>query len=258
MAETIRERLARNELVLAVGMGRLLHHNLIQIIGIQGGFHALWFDLEHVGLTIHDLEIAIITARSQGMDSFVRIAPTDYATVTRCFEAGGSGVMAAQIYSAEQAAEFVQWAKFYPEGRRGLNAGGWDGKFGTIPMAEFCETANRENFVAIQIETAQSVEECDAIAAIDGVDLLFVGPADLSQSLGVTGDFWNEKCIDAIDRVSEACRSHGIHWGAVTVSPEHADMLVEKGCKLLSPASDAKIVNAGVQAVKQSYSKYFS
>jgi 4-hydroxy-2-oxoheptanedioate aldolase len=257
MFDTIRDRLARDELVLAAGVGRLLHHNFIQMIGLHGGFHALWFDLEHVGFSIQELEVATITASSQGMDSFTRLAPTDYASVTRCYEAGSSGVMAAQIFSAAQAEEFVRWAKFAPRGHRGLNAGGWDGKYNMTPLADFCERANREHFVAIQIETAQAVEECDAIAAIDGVDLLFIGPADLSQNLGVTGDFWNQKCLDAIDRVAEGCKSHGKHWGAVTVSPEHADMLVEKGCKLISPTNDVRIVNVGVQAVKKSFAKYF-
>ncbi len=97
--------------------------------------------------------------------------------------------MAAQIFSAAQAEQFVRWAKFMPRSARGLNNGGFDAQYGRIPPAEFCQKANRETFVAIQIETLGAVEECDAIAAIDGVDLLFIGPVDLSQSLGVTGTF---------------------------------------------------------------------
>jgi 4-hydroxy-2-oxoheptanedioate aldolase len=257
MADGIKARLARNELVRIAGMGRILHPNIIQIVGIQGGFHGLWFDHEHVGFSMESLEIATLAARSQGLDCFVRIAPTDYALVTRCLEAGGGGIMAAQIHSAEQAEEFVRWTKFYPRGARGLNTGGWDARFASIPPAEFCEKANRETFLAIQIETLQSVEECDAIAAIDGVDLLFVGPSDLSQSLGVTGDFFHEKCLAAIDRVSQACRNHGKHWGAVCVSPEHAQMMIDKGCTMISPSSDVRFVNAGVQAIKKQYAKLF-
>jgi len=165
--------------------------------------------------------------------------------------------MAAQIFSAEQAEQFVRWAKFFPRGARGLNTSGWDGQYAALPPAEFCEKANRETFVAIQIETVQSVEECDEIAAIDGVDLLFVGPSDLSQSFGVTGDFFHPKCIDAIDRVAAACKKHGKHWGAVTVSPEHAEMMVEKGCKLVSPTSDTRLIIVGLQAVKSRFAKYF-
>jgi len=255
--DTIKQRLARDEMVLVFGAGRIMHRNLLQSVGIQGGFHGMWFDHEHVGFSTEELEVATLAARSQGLDNFVRIAPTDYALVTKSLESGGGGVMAAQIFSAEQAEQFVRWAKFYPRGARGLNTSGWDGQYATIPPAEFCEKANRESFIAIQIETVQSVEECDAIAAIDGVDLLFVGPSDLSQSFGVTGDFFHAKCIDAIDRVAAACKKHGKHWGAVTVSPEHADMMVEKGCKLVSPTSDTRIIIEGVKAVKSRFAKYF-
>jgi len=257
MPETIKERLAKDEIVMAIGVGRILHHNILLQIGQAGGFHAVWFDQEHTGLTVSQLEVGCIAARAAGLDSFVRVAPTDYAIVTQSIEAGSSGVMAAQVYSAEQAEEIVKWAKFAPRGYRGLNATCYAGGFGTMPIADYCEQSNKDTFVAIQIETEQSVEECDAIAAIDGVDLLFVGPSDLSQNLGVTGDFFNEKCIDAIDKVSAACAKHNIHWGAVTPSPEHAAMVVEKGCKMISPSSDAKLVNVGLQAVKSTFSQYF-
>lgn len=258
MVETIKQRLARGKTVMLCGMGRLLHYNMVQILGIQGGFDAVWFDLEHVGNTFESVEINAMAARSQGMDSFVRLAPTDYAIFTRCLEAGAGGVMAAQVRSAEEAEQIVRWTKFYPRGCRGLNTMGWDAQYSTIPAAEFCEKANRENFLAIQIETAEAVEDCDAIAAIDGVDLLFVGPADLSQNLGVTGDFWNEKCIKAIDRVAEACRKHGKTWGVVPASPEHADMCQSKGCRMFSPAADVRLLNAGIGAVKKSYPKFFA
>ena len=254
---TIKQRLAAGEMVMICGIGRIWHHNLVHILGISGGFHGLWFDMEHVGLSTRDLELATSVARQHGLDTFCRVAPTDYATVTRCFEAGSSGIMAAQIFTAAQAEEFVKWSKFAPRGYRGLNTGGWDAAFTTIPAAEFTRRANEETFVAIQIETVQSVEECEAIAAIDGVDALFVGPADLSQSLGVTGQFFHEKCLAAIDRVSAACRNTGKQWAAVAFNPQHADMLVEKGCRMISPTNDTRIVVAGVAAAKKDFAKFF-
>ncbi len=256
--QRIKQKLQNGEMVLVSGMGRVLHQNLLQILGIQGGFDGVWFDHEHVGFSMENLEVATLAVRSEGLENFVRIAPTEYALVTRCLEAGAGGMMAAQIHNVDQAEEFVKWTKFAPRGYRGLNTGGFDARFATIPPAEFCRQSNENTFVAIQIETLGSVEECEAIAAIDGVDLLFVGPSDLSQALGVTGDFFNPKCLEAIDRVSAACKNNGKTWGAVSATPEHADMLVEKGCLMLSPCSDVKIINAGVQAVKQSYAKYFS
>lgn len=255
--QRIKEKLARNELVLVSAFGRLMHHNFIQMLGINGGFDGVWLDHEHVGFSMEALEVATATARSQGLESFVRIAPTDYAIVTRCLEAGGGGVMAAQIFTAAQAEQFVSWAKFHPRGNRGLNSGGFDGRYSNLPLKDFCEKANREVFVAIQIETKQSVDEVDAIAAIDGVDLLFIGPSDLSQAYGVTGDFFHPDCIAAIDKVAEACRRHGKSWGAVTPQIKHAEMLYEKGCRMLSPTNDVRIINAGIASVKQHFAKFF-
>ena len=83
----------------------------------------------------------------------------------------------------------------------------------------------------------------DQIAAIDGVDLVFLGPADMSQNLGVIGDFMNPKCLAAIDRISAACAAHKKPWGVVPVNPDYAAMCVEKGCRMLSVAADVRIIN---------------
>ena len=255
---TYKQRLADGELVLSLAAGRVFHHNILQMIGLAGGFHGVWLDMEHVGLTTQQLEVATLACRAAGLDTFCRVAPTDYATVTRCLEAGSNGVMAAQIFSAKQAEEFVQWAKFAPRGWRGLNTGGVDAGFTTIPAAEFTRKANAETFVLIQIETLPAVEECEAIAAIDGVDALFIGPADLSQSLGVTGQFFHEKCLAAIDKVSAACKKHGKHLAAVAFNPEHAKMLYDKGCRFISPTTDVRVVMAGLQAVKRDFADLFA
>lgn len=256
--QKIKEKLAQGQLVRVFAAGRIMHPNFIQALGLQGGFDGVWLDHEHTGYAMEAFESANIAARAVGLESFVRIAPTDYAMVTRCFEGGAGGVMAAQINSAEQAEQFVRWSKFYPRGLRGLNTGGFDGRFGSLPAKEFCEKANKETFVAIQIETLQAVAEADGIAAIDGVDLLFVGPSDLSQAYGVIGDFMHPDCQAAIDKVAAACRKHGKQWGAVTPNPTHAEMLFEKGCRMLSPTNDVKLIGAGIAAVKQQFGKFFA
>jgi 2-dehydro-3-deoxyglucarate aldolase/4-hydroxy-2-oxoheptanedioate aldolase len=254
---TLKQRLNDGETVLTFAAGRVYHHNFLQIVGLAGGFHGVWLDMEHVGLTTQDLEVATLACKAHGLDTFCRVAPTDYATVTRCLEAGSGGVMAAQIFSAKQAEEFVRWSKFAPRGYRGLNTGGIDARFTMTPAAQFTAQANADTFVLIQIETLQAVEECEAIAAIDGVDALFVGPADLSQSLGVTGEFFHEKCVKAIERIGQACRNQGKHLAAVVWNPDHAQLLYDNGCRLLSPTNDVKMVVAGVQAVKRDFAKLF-
>jgi 2-dehydro-3-deoxyglucarate aldolase/4-hydroxy-2-oxoheptanedioate aldolase len=257
MPDSLKTRVNRGDRLITYAVSRVFHHNLIQIIANHGGFDAFWIDVEHAGLTVRDIEVASLAGRAVGIECFVRLPPTDYASVTQCFESGAAGVMASQIESARHAEQFVDWCKFAPRGRRGLNNGGFDGKFGLAPLPELCERANREHFVAIQIETLQALEESDAIAAIDGVDLLFVGPADLSLALGVPGQFLHPKCLAAIDRVSAACRKYGKHWGAVTPTPEHAAMALEKGCTMLSPTNDVRAFNAGIKAVKEAFRDLF-
>lgn len=252
--ETMKQRLERGEVLMVSAFGRILHHNLIQMVGIHGGFQAVWFDLEHMDFPTEKLEIGCMAARSYGMDSFVRLAPTDYAAITRVFEAGASGVMAAQVRTAAEAEQIVKWAKFYPRGYRGLNSVGYDAKFANLPLAKFAEAANRDTVVIIQIETLEALADCDAIAAIEGVDALFLGPADMSQCLGVIGDFFNPKCLEAMDKISAACKKHNKPWGVVPANPEYAALCVEKGCKMLSIASDVRFVNAGIDAVKKAYS----
>ena len=254
MPDLMKNRVQKGERLVVFAVGRMFHHNMIHYLGMQGGFDGFWIDVEHGGLTTHDIEVAATAGMAHDLECFVRVPPTDYATVTRCFESGATGVMAAQIKSAEQAEEFVGWAKFAPRGRRGLNPLGYDGGYGSVPLLEFTERANRDTFVAIQIETAQAVAEVDDIAAIEGVDLLFVGPSDLSQAVGVIGDFTGERSMEAVDRVAEACRARGKQWGAVTPTPDYASLLIEKGCTLISPTNDVKLVTTGLAAVKESYS----
>lgn len=255
--KSLKQRLAAGERVNVFAVSRVYHPNLIEIYGLHGGFHGFWIDAEHAGFSVREMETATAFGRAAGLDSFVRIPPTDYASVTRCLESGVGGVMAAQIFTAAQAEEFVRWSKFVPRGCRGMNGGGFDGRFGNLGLAEFCEQANRDSFVAIQIETTSSVDQCDEIASIDGVDLLFVGPADLSQVLGIPGQFMHPDCLAAIDRVSAACKRYGKHWGAVTPTPEHAAMAIDKGCTLISPTNDVRLINAGVQATKAAFKQLF-
>jgi 4-hydroxy-2-oxoheptanedioate aldolase len=254
MADSLANRLRSGETLKVFAVGRMYHPNVVHYLGMQGDFDGFWIDLEHSALTAADVETATGAGRGYGLEAFVRMPPTDYATVTRSLESGAAGVLAAQIQSAEHAEEFVSWTKFSPRGRRGLNPLGYDGGFGTKPLAEFTAHANRESLVGIQIETSRAADEVADIAAIDGVDFLFVGPSDLSQALGVTGNFMHEQCLAAVDRIADACRSAGKQWGAVTPTPAYADLLEEKGCTLISPTNDVKLVAAGLAATKETFS----
>jgi 2-dehydro-3-deoxyglucarate aldolase/4-hydroxy-2-oxoheptanedioate aldolase len=257
MPARIKELLASGKLVRIFNLGQHVSPKLVEMVAIHGGFDAFWLDHEHGGMTLEATEHTARAIRAAGLDSFVRMAPTDYATMMRFLEVGVGGIMAATIRTAAEAEQVVRWVKFAPRGHRGMNGANVDGRYGTIPMAEYAERANRETFVSVQIETAEAVENIDAIAAVADVDLLFVGPADLSQSLGVTGQFTHPRCLEAIDRIAAACRNAGKTWGIVPIGPEYAQRMVERGCRMFVIGSDVGAFHRGIEASKGLYPSFF-
>src|SRR5262245_50709495 len=179
MGSRIKQLLAEGKVVRVFGLGQLCHPKIVEIIGFCGGWDGVWLDQEHTGITIGQIEEAARAARGVGLDSFVRLAATDYATVMRPLEAGAGGVMAAQVRGAAEVENLVRWAKFHPEGLRGVAATGVDGRYGSLPLPEYFRRANANNLVAVQIEHVDAVESVEQIAAVKGVDFLFIGPADL-------------------------------------------------------------------------------
>ena len=149
-------------------LGQLCNPKLVEMVAWSGGFDAVWFDQEHVGLTIPQIEEAARAARGCGLDNFVRLTATDYATVMRTLEAGAGGVMAAMVRSVRQVEDLMSWAKFHPRGLRGVNGTGVDGRYGMTPAAEYYRRANAETVVGVQIEHVDAVEDVEKIAAIAG------------------------------------------------------------------------------------------
>ena len=258
MAASFKQLLAEDRFIRLFSMGRIIHPVVIDMFGLAGGYDGFWLDQEHGGLTYEQINLASVCGRANNFDCFVRMATTSYSLVTQNFEAGAGGVMAARVESAADAEEFVQWAKFAPRGMRGMNTSGWDSQYTHKAPKDFAVDANREHFVAIQIETLGALREVDQIAALDGVDLLFVGPADLSQALGHLGQLGHEEVWEAIDAVWAACKAHGKHWGTISVNPEFASRAVDKGCRLMIFGGDGLCQNLGIAAIKQAYEPQFA
>jgi 4-hydroxy-2-oxoheptanedioate aldolase len=249
----LKQLLKEKRLVKVFCAGQLCHPKLIEIFGIEGGFDAVWLDQEHVGLTIPQIEEAARAARIVGIDSFVRLAATDYATVMRPLEAGAGGVMAAQVRSAREAADVVRWAKFHPQGLRGVNGTGVDARYSTMKLLDYMAKANEDTLVAIQIEHIEAVNEVEKIAAVPEVDLLFIGPADLGQSMGIPGQFDHPQIWAATERVAKAAAATGIAWAILPSSQAVARRCVDLGCKMLSVALDVWTLQRGIRSIRADF-----
>jgi 4-hydroxy-2-oxoheptanedioate aldolase len=253
----IKQLLADGAIVRMFGVGQLLSPKLIEIVGEHGGFDALWLDAEHGGLGMKEIELGTLAAKAYGLDHFVRLPATDYASIMRPLEAGAGGVMVSMVRSPAEAEQAVRWAKFWPRGERGMNGGNRDGRFGLTPISEYAPRANADTFVGIQIETAGAIAAAAEIAAIPDVDLLFVGPADISQVLGVPGDFENPRCLETIEGIARACADAGKPWGIVPRGPEYAARMRSWGCRMFVVGFDIHAFHAGIRATKERYRDFF-
>lgn len=258
MKNTIHERLAAGQIVRAMFLGSLASPKLVEVAGLIGDWHGVWIDQEHSAIPHQQLELLLMACRAAGLDAFVRVPPTDYATLMRPMEAGASGVMVAMIRDVAQVRQVVQWVKYPPQGARGLFQANYEAGYGTIDAALHVETANRRRWLAIQIETPEAVECVEEIAAVEGVDWLFVGPGDLACTLGVPGQALHPRCIAANERVAAACRQVNKPWGTLARSPEHAAKCRELGCQLFSLAGDMDLVHRGLAATRKMYADFFA
>jgi len=254
MSRLLKDLLAQPKRVLNVfALGRMCHPIAIEMFGQAGGFDGLWFDQEHGGLTSEQILVSTIAARANGLGTFVRMPFTHYSLASQNLESGVEGVMAARIASVAQAEEFVRWCCYAPAGWRGVNTQGADGHFTRRSGKQMAEARSRETLVGIQIETLGSLNDAERIAALPNVDLLFVGPADLSAEFGFLGQPDHPRVWEAIDAVNAACQKHGKAWGTVPPSPAFASRAVENGCRMLTIASELHALRLGIDALKQMY-----
>ena len=239
---------SQKNLAAVFGMGQFCDPKLVELVGLVGAWDGVWLDQEHTGISLDLIGHCARAARLAGLDCFVRVAPTDYATIMRPLEYGAHGVMAAQIRSLEQAAEVIEWAKFFPQGLRGLNSSGCDGGFGTIPMAQYMQQANDNTYIILQVEHFAAVEAVEKIAALKHLDGLFIGPADLSQSMGLPGQLDHPDVVKAIQRVAKASQANGIPWSILPKDVALAKRCVEWGCAMVSFGHDNGAILRGLKS----------
>jgi 2-keto-3-deoxy-L-rhamnonate aldolase RhmA len=258
MPAGLKALLRQDRVVRVFMMGQLCYPKLIEMVAWHGGFDAVWFDQEHTGLTTPQIENAARAARGCNIDCFVRLPATDYAAVMRPLEAGAGGVMASMVRSAKEVENLLTWTKFHPRGLRGVNGGGVDGRYGGYEAADYYRRANAETFVAVQIEHIDAVNAVEQIAAVPDLDLLFVGPADLSQSMGLPGEWEHPRVWQAVERVAKAARANRIAWAILPRDAAHARRCVELGCRMLSMGIDVWAFRNGLKVVQDDFAEFFT
>jgi 2-keto-3-deoxy-L-rhamnonate aldolase RhmA len=211
------------------------------------GFDWGVLDMEHSPLDMMDLVHLLQAVSASRMVPVVRVPWNDNVTIKRVLDAGATTLLVPFVQNADEAARAVAAARYPPEGVRGMSGSGRASHFGTTP--NYLRNANRGIAVIAQIETVQAVGELEAIAAVPGIDAIFLGPADLSASMGHVGQMMHPAVLDLMGDVVQRCRALAKPVGAIGTTPEAVAQYRAIGFDFVAVGSDLGLLIQGAQAV---------
>lgn len=209
---------------------------------IMAGFGMDWLmiDAEHGPAGYERIEDLLRAIEGSGVVPLMRVAENNMALIKKALDRGAYGVLVPLVNNAAEAAAAVSAAKYPPEGRRGV-AGTRVSRFG-MSLKEYYHTWNDDVLVAIQVETRQGLDNVEAIAAVPGVDVLFIGPVDLSANLGLFQQFDHPEFLGAVSRILRAAKDNGIAAGYMAFDPEGVLNKVDEGFQFIAGGTDARLL----------------
>lgn len=205
-------------------------------------------DMEHSGFSFETVKSAIRYFESADVAVIVRVPSQDYHMLARACDMGAEGIMAPMVSNALQAKAIVDSIKYHPDGRRGVALGVGHDNYRVAPVAEALASANKRTTFFCLIETEEGAEQAEAIAAVPGVDCLWVGHFDLSTSLGVPGDFNHPKFTAAMDKIVEAAKKHGKSLGRLVPSTDQGIAFYRQGFDFCCYSGDAWVLRDALAA----------
>ena len=206
-------------------------------IAARCGFDCIWIDLEHSPNSIDQVEDIVRAAKIYDCDVLTRVEKGGYNDYIKPLEADSTGIMIPHLMSLKEAKEIVYYTKFHPIGRRPLDGGNADGAYCLVEGKEYMETANRERFVVVQIEDPEPLQELDEICALEGIDMIFFGPADFSQGIGAPLDFAHPEINRVRRLIAQKAKQYGKFAGTVGSADNFYD-LVAMGYDFVNIESD--------------------
>lgn len=212
----------------------------------HAGFDWGVIDMEHSPLDMMGVVHLLQAVASSRLVPLVRVPWNDAVAIKRVLDAGATTLLVPFVQNAAEAAHAVAASRYPPDGVRGMSSTGRASKFGTAP--NYLRTANRDIAVIVQLETAQAVAQLEAIAAVPGVEALFLGPADLSASMGHVGQLTHPTVMNLMADVVQRCKALGKPVGTVGGTPAVVAQYRAIGFDFVAVASDLGLLIQAAQA----------
>jgi len=215
-------------------------------IAAGAGAEFIIFDMEHSGVGIDTIKAQISFARGTGVAPYVRVPGLHYHLIAPVLDAGAMGIMVPMIETKEQAEKLASWCRYRPEGVRGLAFGISHDDFTGGDLAEKMKRANERTLTIALIETVAGIENADAIMSVPGIDIGWLGHLDLTNSMGITGQYEAPAYLAAVDRLAAACKRHGKTAGWLAGSVAKAKEFRAKGFRCLCYGTDISVFQAAL------------
>ncbi len=243
MRNRVKEKLRGGEAALGVWIS-ILNPQAVRVVA-NSGVDWILFDTEHGPPSFETVDNLIRASAGSKAQPLVRVVWNDMNAIKLALDTGAYGVVVPWVNTREEAERAVSYCRYPPEGVRGCAPGRPAAVWG-LTEEEYLEAADGEILVAVQIETGKAVENIEEIVAVEGVDATFIGPMDLSISMGYRGKPFHPEVIKAMERVLEACASSGVAPGiAFARGVEHINELIGKGFRFIGIGSDSGLLATG-------------
>jgi 2-dehydro-3-deoxyglucarate aldolase/4-hydroxy-2-oxoheptanedioate aldolase len=231
----MREKLRAGQIVLGAGI-TLSDPTVTEALAPFVDF--VWIDLEHNATTTESMLGHLIAARAGGVASIVRIPSNDVGWVKRVLDSGAEGIILPRAYTAQEVRAFVAACRYPPLGTRGFGPRR-PMQYGRLEQQEYLRQANRDLFVAVQVETVELLAELGGVLKLEGLDSLVLGPQDLSGSMGRLGETTHPDVLSAMRTVASSARAAGKFIGSgLGANPEFARVLLDCGVQWLQAGND--------------------
>ena len=246
----LKQKIRDGKLILGTALPT---HDIRIAAALAYGCHAdfIWLDQEHSPFGARDMEMIPIVLRQQGVAPLVRVAWNDPALIKKAYDGGAVSVMVPQVGSVEEARQAVRYGSYPPLGNRGISPS-WPALAGQ-DFDEVAKTANEETVLILQMESVEAYEQIDDILAVDGFDVLFVGPLDLSASLGVTAEMQNPRLQAIMRDLPRRAEGTGKIVATTLGDPDEIRQKIDWGYKMLNLGSP---LGFGIQYVNDRFAEY--
>jgi 2-keto-3-deoxy-L-rhamnonate aldolase RhmA len=212
----------------------------------EAGADFVLLDTEHSG--IDTIKIQIATSRGLDIVPMVRVPGCHYHLIAPVLDAGAMGIMVPMVETAAQARQIASWCRYRPEGVRGVAFGMAHDDYGGGDVVQKLREANERTLVIALIETAAGIADAEAIMAVDGIDIGWLGHFDLTNSMGIPGQFDHPDFLAAVDRLVAACRLHGKPAGVLVGSVETAEAWRARGFRVFAYGTDISLLQQGLHS----------